>query len=118
MSMCPHTRRSDPMDLEDAVFRPDSPLRVRCGTQIRLWGFDFDAGSAIAILVLEWPGGGVGQGSNGKYEFIEIPLQPSALRGRNRLEFEMKDPGNRNWFRVRSATIVTELAARNERARR
>ena len=44
MSICPHTRRSDPMDLETAVFRSDSPLRVRCGTQIRLWGFDFDAG--------------------------------------------------------------------------
>ena len=44
MSMCPHTRRSGPMGLETAFFCHDSPLRVRCRTQIRLWDFDFDAG--------------------------------------------------------------------------
>jgi len=32
------------MDLGTALFIPDSALRVRCRTQIRLWSFDFDAG--------------------------------------------------------------------------
>ena len=45
-------------------------------------------------------------------DFIEIPLKPSTLRGRNRLAFELRDPASRNWFRVRSATIVTEFAPR------
>ena len=44
MSMCPHTRRSGPMGLETALFCHDSPLRARCRTQIRLWGFQFDGG--------------------------------------------------------------------------
>ena len=44
MSMCPHTRRSGLIGHPTAVFRPDSPLRVRCRTQIRLWGFQFDGG--------------------------------------------------------------------------
>jgi hypothetical protein len=45
-------------------------------------------------------------------DFIEIPLDPSSIRARNRLTFELKDPASRNWFRVRSATIVTEFAPR------
>ena len=44
MSMCPHNRRSGPMGLETAFFCDDSPLRARCRTQIRLWGFQFDGG--------------------------------------------------------------------------
>ena len=64
MSMCPHTRRSDPMGLETAFSCHDSPLRVRCRTQIHLWGFQFDGGGAI--IVLEWPGGGVGRTVSGK----------------------------------------------------
>jgi len=45
-------------------------------------------------------------------DFIEIPLKPSQVRGRNHLAFELKDPASRNWFRIRSATIVTEFAPR------
>ena len=44
MSMCPHTRRSGAIGHPNHLFCHDSPLRARCRTQIRLWGFEFDAG--------------------------------------------------------------------------
>ena len=59
-----HTRQSGPMGLETAFFCHDSPLQARCRTQIRLWGFQFDGGGII--MVLEWPGGGVGRTVSGK----------------------------------------------------
>ena len=49
MSMCPHTRQSDPMDLETAFFCHDSPLRDRFRAQIRLWGFQFDGGGYYGV---------------------------------------------------------------------
>ena len=58
------TRRSGPMDLETDFFCHDSPLRARCRTQIRLWSFQFRRGGVI--MVLEWPGGGVGRTLSGK----------------------------------------------------
>ena len=67
MSMCPHTRRSGPMGLETVFSCLDSPPRARCRTQIHLWGFQFDGGG---IMVLEWPGGGVGRTVSGKCRFI------------------------------------------------
>jgi len=42
-------------------------------------------------------------------DYIEIPLRPGKLRKKNRLQFRLKDPQNRNDLRVRSATIVTEF---------
>ena len=61
MSMCPHTRRSGPMGLETTFFCHDSPLRARCRTQIRLWGFPFDTG------VLFWCSNGLAAESGEGY---------------------------------------------------
>ena len=47
--------------IQTAVFRPDSPLRVRCRTQIRLWGFQFDGG------VLLWCSNGPAAESGERY---------------------------------------------------
>ena len=47
----------DCLPLENLVFPVEGLV-----TQIRLWGFQFDGG---VMMVLEWHGGGVEQGSNG-----------------------------------------------------
>ena len=81
MSVSPHPRRSDPMDLETAIIRPDSLLRVRCRTQIRLCGSDIDTG--VLLWCSNGPAAESGEGHMGNVRDMKISQVNHFLKNTN-----------------------------------
>ena len=76
------------MDLETAVLRPDSPLRVSCRTQIRLWGFQFHWGMCYSSQMARWRSRAnvIWDGCRQKYRELFGKEMPKKLRDRNRIK--------------------------------
>ncbi len=63
MSICPHPCQAVRQSLKAAVLGQDSACHRRFRSEASDWNLGFRGG---VMLVLEWPGGGVGRMSYGK----------------------------------------------------